>query len=153
MARVVFEFDKDFDTNVYHASNKTRSSLSPLYNQVRRTTDNIAKEAKDAIEKQWKYAEAEKEGTKHLKFDKNHNNPYLYAKAKEFALRSAYNTIRPTMGVDKEIYGRVSINRTGSTALEYGGIDVKAEMGRGTGNYLVHPVYAFLRNAMRRAAE
>lgn len=152
MARITFEFDPDFDTNVYHASNKSRSSLAPLYNMVRSITDSIAKEAKSSIQREWYNAEAEASSGRGERFDKNHNNSFLTAKARSFALKSGYQSIAPTMGVDSEIYGRVTINRTGSTALEYGGIDVKAEIGRGTGNYVVHPAYAFLRNAMRKAS-
>lgn len=150
--RIKFEFDSDFDENVYHASRKTKSSLAPLYNQVRKITDNISKEAKDAIGRQWYLAESEVQGNRNTRFDKNHNSGFLVAKAKAFALYSAYNTIRPTMGVDSEIYGRVSMNRDGTTSLEFGGTDLKAEIGKGTGNYLVHPTYAFLRNAMRKGA-
>lgn len=151
MAKVEFQFDPDFDNNVYHASNKTRSSLRPLYDQVRRTADEISREAKRAMEREWIMAESEASANRSKRFG-NEKNMFLAKKAKSFALKSAINTIRPTMGVDTEIFGRVSINRTGSTSLEYGGIDVKAEIGKGTGNYLVHSPYAFLRNAMRKAA-
>lgn len=151
MARIQFTFDPDFDANVYHASNKTRSSLRPLYDRVRAITDAISKQAKSDIEGEWYRAESQATANRNKRFG-NDKNTFLEAKARSFALRSAAQTIRPTMGVDTEIFGRVSINRTGSTALEYGGIDVKAEIGKGTGNYLVHPAYAFLRNAMRKAA-
>lgn len=150
MARVTFEFDDDFDQNVYHASNKSRSSLAPLFNQVRKITDMIAKEAKSAIQREWYNAEAESSGNRNQRFDKNHNGSFLAAKAKSAALHSAYNTTFPIMGVDNEIYGRVAINRTGSTALEFGGVDNKYEIGKGTGNYIVHPAYSFLRTAMRK---
>lgn len=153
MARVIFEFDPDFDDNVYHASNKSRSSLAPLFNIVRKKTDEIAKAAKDAIGREWYNAESEATGNRNKRFDKNHNSSFLAAKAKAFALLSAYNTIAPTMGVDNEIFGRVTINRRGSTTLEFGGPDPTAEIGRGTGNYVVHPAYSFLRNAMRRAGD
>lgn len=152
MARVTFEFDADFDNNLYHASNKTRSSLAPLFNQVRKTTDAIAKQAKEDIQREWYFAESDVQGSRNTRFNKNNNSAFLEAKARAFALRSGFQSIAPTMGVDSQIYGRVAINRNGSTALEYGGIDVKAEIGRGTGNYVVHPAYAFLRNAMRKAA-
>lgn len=151
MARVTFEFDSDFDTNLYHASNKTRSSLAPLFNIVRKKTDEISKAAKEAMQREWYFAEAAAQKSRGTRFDKNHNSSFLEAKARAFALKSGFQSIAPTMGVDSQIFGRVTINRTGSTALEYGGIDVKAEIGRGTGNYVVHPAYAFLRNAMRKA--
>lgn len=151
MARVTFEFDDDFDTNLYHASNKSRSSLAPLFNIVRSKTDEISKAAKEAMQREWYFAEAAAQKSRGTRFDKNHNSSFLEAKARAFALKSGFQSIAPTMGVDSQIYGRVTINRTGSTALEYGGIDVKAEIGRGTGNYVVHPAYAFLRNAMRKA--
>jgi hypothetical protein len=151
MAKVTFEFDPDFDKNLYHASNKSKSSLAPLYNIVRRITDSIAKEAKLAMQREWYFAESDATGNRNNRFDKNHNNTFLEAKARAFALKSGFQTVSPTMGVDSEIFGRVTINREGSTSLEYGGIDVKAEIGRGTGNYVVHPAYSFLRNAMRKA--
>ena len=151
MARVTFEFDDDFDTNLYHASNKTRSSLAPLFNIVRSKTDEISKAAKEAMQREWYNAESDAQKSRGTRFDKNHNSSFLEAKARAFALKSVFQSIAPTMGVDSQIFGRVTINRTGSTALEYGGIDVKAEIGRGTGNYVVHPAYAFLRNAMRKA--
>lgn len=151
MARVIFEFDPDFDDNVYHASNKSRSSLAPLFNQVRKITDSIAKEAKSAIQREQYNAEAEATNNRQDRFDKNHNSAFLIAKARSASLRSAFNTIAPIMGVDSEIYGRVVINRTGSSSLEFGGTDPLYEIGRGTGQYLVHPPYAFLRNAMRKA--
>jgi hypothetical protein len=151
MANVRFEFDPEFDTNVYHASNKTKSSLAPLYNTVRKVTDEIAKEAKSAIQREWYNAESEATSNRKDRFDKNHNSTFLTAKAKSAALKSAYNTVAPIMGVDSEIYGRVVINRTGSSSLEFGGVDPKFEIGRGTGKYITHPAYAFLRTAMRRA--
>lgn len=150
MARVTFEFDPDFDNNVYHASNKTKSSLAPLFNTVRKITDQIAEEAKAAIQREQYNAESEATAKRQDRFDKNHNSAFLTAKAKSAALKSALNTTIPIMGVDNEIYGRVVINRTGSSALEFGGVDPLYEIGRGTGEYLIHPAYAFLRNAMRK---
>src|ERR1044071_9748900 len=151
MARITFEFDPDFDQNVYHASNKTRSSLRGLYDTVRSVTDEIAKSAKSAIQSEWVRAEAEATATRNQRFG-NGKDSFLRAKAKAFALRSAANTVGPTMGTDTEICGRVAINREGSVSLEFGGTDPKAEIGKGTGNYLVHPAYAFLRNAARRGS-
>lgn len=149
-----FDFDKDFDDNVYRASNKTNSSLKPLYNQVRDKTDEIAKKAKGSIEKESANAESDVDSIKNSKWESNFGGKgrhgWLHAKAKAFALKSAAKSLAPTMGYDgKEIYGRVSMNRRGSNTVEFGGPDPVAEIGRGTGEYVEHPPYAFLRNAMR----
>lgn len=148
---VKFEFDSEFTNNIYHASKKTRSSLRPLYDKVRTVTDQISEEAKRSLLVHWTEAEAETKAVD----SKTHGSgkrSFQVAKAKAFAFKSAYNTIRPMMGVDTEIYGRVVIQRTGSGTLEFGGPDPKAEIGIGTGEYLVHPAYAFLRRAMDKGA-
>lgn len=147
MARVEFEFDPDFDKNVYHASNKTRSSLAPLYNLVRKQTDEIAKRAKSILQLEAALAEQEAHSNRNKRFG-NEREGFLVQKARAFALTSAYNSLSATMGTDIEIYGRVAINRKGSGTLEFGGADLVAEIGKGTGNYLQHPAYAFLRRAM-----
>lgn len=145
---IKFEFDPEFDNNVYRASNKSRSSLRNLYDTVRKVTDSISKNAKSEILTEWIGAEAEASGaSKKEKLDKQVG--FLTTKARSFALKSAYDSTFPTMGFDgREIYGRVTINRRGSVALEFGGADVVAEIGKGTGNYLQHPPYAFLRRAL-----
>lgn len=151
MARTKFVFDPDFDENVYHASYKSRSSLRGLYDKVRAITDEIAEYAKSNILTVMVGAEAEATASRGDRFG-DKKDGFQTAKARSSTLRTAYNSIFPIMGVDKEIFGRVIINRTGSTALEYGGIDVKGEIGRGTGKYIVHPVYGFLRQAMRKSS-
>lgn len=152
MARITFEFDPTFDENVYRASNKQGSSLRPLYDQVRRVTDSIAKDAKGAALGEWIRAESEAQALRDQRTHGDRQDDWLYAKARSFAIRSVFNTIVPTMGFDgTEIYGRVEINRRGSSAVEFGGPDVVAEVGKGTGQYVQHPPYAFLRRAMDRA--
>lgn len=148
MARITFEFDPDFDENVYHASRKSGSSLRGLYDKVRTVTDEIRDAAKLHLQSEATQAEADANSKRNQRFKPG--SSFLEAKARSFALRSGLNTIRATMEVDSQIYGKVSINRQGSTSLEYGGIDVKAEIGKGTGKYVVHPAYAFLRTAMRK---
>lgn len=151
---VRFNFDKDFDNNVYRASNKSNSSLHPIYGQVRDLTDSIASKAKGAIQREAGSAESDVDSIKNTKWDSNFGGRgrkgWLHAKAKAFALKSAAQSVAPTMGYDgREIYGRVTINRRGSNTLEFGGPDPVAEIGRGTGEYVEHPPYSFLRNAMR----
>lgn len=153
---VRFDFDKDFDDNVYRASNKTNSSLKPLYNQVRSKTDEIAHSARGAIQREAGVAEGDVDSIKNSRWNTNYGGHgrqgWLEAKAKAFALKSAANSVAPKMGYDgREIYGRVEINRRGSVTLEFGGPDPVAEIGKGSGNYVVHPPYSFLRNAMRKA--
>lgn len=153
---VQFKFDKDFDDNVYRASNKSNSSLRPLYDQVREKTDSIASIAQASIRDAAGAAETEVDSIKHSKWESNYGGKgrhgWLYAKAKSFALKSAASSVAPTMGYDgREIYGRVLINRRGSVSLEFGGPDPVAEIGRGTGEYVEHPPYSFLRNASRKA--
>lgn len=147
MARTEFQFDPDFDDNVYHASNKSRSSLAPLFNLVRKQTDEIAARAKSILQLEAALAEQSATSNRNKRFG-NEKNTFLEAKARAFALTSAYNSLAASMGTDNMIYGRVAINRKGSGTLEFGGADPVAEIGKGTGNYLVHPAYAFLRRAM-----
>jgi hypothetical protein len=148
--RIRFEFDPQFDENVYRASNKTRSSLRPLYDLVRKATDEIRDHAIDAIESEYEKAEQQTQGTKGKAYGTG-KKAFLEAKARSFALRSARDSTFATMGFDgREIYGRVTMNRTGSQTLEFGGADPKAEVGKGTGVYIVHPAYSFLRRAMDR---
>lgn len=152
MARVTFEWDPQFDENVYRASNKQGSSLRGLYDMVRRVTDSIAKDAKRSMTGEWIRAEAEAQGLRDSRTHGDKQKDWLYAKANSFALRSALQSTVPTMGFDgHEIYGMVSINRRGSMSLEFGGPDPVAEVGKGTGIYVNHPPYAFLRRAMDRA--
>lgn len=151
--RVNFRFDVDFDDNVYRASNKTNSSLHPLYDQVRSYTDEVARKAKVRIGAEYGKAEALAKSIKNTEWDSHYGgherSGWLQAKAKAYALRVSFSATHPTMGYDgKEIYGRVEINRRGSSSLEYGGSDPIAEVGKGTGVYLEHPPYAFLRNAL-----
>lgn len=153
-SKVRFEIDRRFDDNVYRASNKSNSSLHPLYDQVRSTTDEIAKRAKRLIGGEYNRAEAEAKSIKNSEWESNYGGHgrkgWLAAKAKAFALRTAASSTAPTMGYDgTEIYGRVEINRKGSSSLEFGGTDPVAEMGKGSGEFVEHPPYAFLRRAMQ----
>lgn len=148
--RVRFQFYPDFDENVYRASKKTRSSLRPLYDIVRKATDEIRDHAIEGIESEYEKAESQAQGAKRTAYGSG-KNAFLEAKARSFALRSARDNTFATMGFDgHEIYGRVTMNRSGSQNLEFGGSDPKAEVGKGTGVYIVHPPYSFLRRAMDR---
>lgn len=149
MARVEFVFDPEFDDNIYKASNKSRSSLRPLFDEVRRVTDTIYFDAKSRADAEAARAEADVQAAKPNRFKPEGKRVFDEAKARSFALKSAANTMAPTMEFDgKEIFGRISINRKNSDSVEYGGTDPVAEIGRGTGEYVVHPPYAFLRRAM-----
>lgn len=155
MAKAKFVVDPDFENNLYRASNKSRSSLSPLFDLVRNVTDRIASIAKTELEKLAEEAESQVEPAKKLISGDNPNQgkkDFRRAKARAFALKSGANSTFPVMDYDGEgILGRVVINRRGSASLEYGGIDPVAELGKGTGEYVSHPAYAILRNAARRA--
>lgn len=152
MARVTFEFDPEFKDNIYRASYKQGSSLKPLYNKVRSVTDEIANSARQSMLSEWIRAEGEANALRDERTHGDKKNDWLYAKARSFALRSAYQSTFPTMGYDgHEIYGRVTINRRGSFMIEFGGPDPVAEIGRDSGQYVNHPPYSFLRNAVRRA--
>jgi hypothetical protein len=153
MARVEFEWDPEFDENVYKASNKSGSSLRPLIDTVRNVTDQIYLHAREALAREAGKAEGEVQGAKNRRFSASGKETFAYAKAKAAALRSGRNSVFPTMEYDgKEIYGRVAIYRRSSSALEFGGIDPVGEIGKGTGRYVEHPPYAFLRRAIDKAA-
>lgn len=150
MAR--FVFDPEFEENVKKASYKSGSSLRPLFDHVRRVTDNIAKDAKQSLQREAGVAESETQNARG-DYSRSGRKSFLRAKAKASALRTAANSTVPTMGYDgTEIFGRVLINRRNSDAVEYGGIDLTAEIGKGTGEYVEHPPYAPLRRAMDRSA-
>lgn len=152
MARVTkFEFYPAFDDDVKSASNKSRSSLRPLFDKVREVTDQIYFAAKDAIDAEAGRASSEVAATRDNRFKPVGKVLWQTAKAREFALRSAANSVHPTMGYDGEIFGRVAIFRRSSSAIEYGGTDTVAEIGKGTGVYVEHPPYAFLRRAMDKS--
>lgn len=147
-----FVFDPEFEDNVKKASYKSGSSLRPLFDQVRSVTDAIARDAKGSLQKEASVAEAEVQRSRG-DYSRSGRKAFLRAKAKASALKTASNSTFPTMGYDgTEIFGRVTINRTDSQAIEYGGIDSKAEIGRGTGEYVEHPPYAPLRRALDRSA-
>jgi hypothetical protein len=149
MARIEFEFDPEFDDNLYRASNKSGSSLKPLYDQVRRHTDEVYVKARESIAREAGRTEAKVQTAKGNRFSKSGKHNFNYYKASASALKSAKNSIHPVMGFDgKEIYGRVAIFRKNSDSLEYGGVDPTAEIGKGTGVYVEHPAYAFLRRAL-----
>lgn len=147
-----FVFDPDFDDNLRKASNKSGSSLRPIFDKVRKITDDIAKVAKDSIEQEYRVVEASVLNARG-DYSRSGRRSFLASKAIAFALRSAANSTVPIMDYDgKEIYGSVIINRTGSNSIEFGGIDPKAEIGKGTGEFVQHPPYAFLRRALDRSA-
>lgn len=149
MARINFEFDPDFDDNIMRASHKSKSSLRPLFDTVRSVTDQIYFDARSRLESEANRAEAEVQAAKPSRFKPDGKIAFDYAKAKSFALKSAASTIGPTMNYDgEEIFGRVTINRKNSASVEFGGLDPTAEIGKGTGQYVEHPPYAFLRRAM-----
>lgn len=151
MARVTkFEFYPSFDDDIKSASNKSRSSLRPLFDKVREVTNQIYFDAKDAITAEAGRAAAEVAATRDNRFKPTGKILWQTAKAREFALRSAANSVHPTMDYDGEIFGRVAIFRKNSYAVEFGGTDTVAEIGKGTGLYVEHPPYAFLRRAMDR---
>lgn len=153
MARITFEFYPEFDDDIRSASNKSRSSLRPLFDEVRSTTDQIYFHAKDMIDSEAGRAEAEVAATSTDRFKPLGKQPWQIAKAKASALKTAANSVKPVMGYDGEIFGRVAIFRKQSASLEFGGIDSTAEIGKGTGEYVDHPPYAFLRRAMDRSGE
>lgn len=147
-----FVVDPEFSNNVYRASNKSRSSLRPLYDQVRAITDRVAEIAKEDLQMLADTAQSEVGPARDkVKLDRTKVTDFRRAKARAFALKTAANSTVPTMGYDgNSIYGRVLINRRGSFAIEYGGIDPVAEIGKDTGQYVSHPAYAVLRNALRK---
>lgn len=153
MPKAKFEFYPDFDDNVHRASNKSKSSLRPLYDKVRNVTDDIYVTARESIAREAGRTEALVQAVKSSRFSNHGKKNFNYFKATAFALRSARDSIAASMGFDgKEIYGRVAIYRKHSSALEFGGTDPVAEIGKGTGEYVTHPPYAFLRKAMDRSA-
>lgn len=149
MANIKFEFYPTFDDDIRQASNKSKSSLRPLFDKVRSVTDEIYFDAKSKLDSEANRAESEVQTAKPDRFSTDGKRRFNEAKAKAFALKSAANTVAPTMEFDgKEIFGRVAIYRRNSSAIEYGGVDPVAEIGRDSGEYVSHPPYAFLRRAM-----
>lgn len=149
---IEFEFDPDFRDNIMKASYKSKSSLRPLFDQVRNVTDNIYIAAREMIAREAGRAEGEVQAIRDKRFSKTGKAIFDEKRAKAFALKSARNTMIPTMEYDgKEIHGRVSINRSNSVSIEFGGVDSTVEIGKGTGEYVSHPAYAFLRRAMDRS--
>lgn len=148
MGNVKFEFYPTFHDDVVHASYKSRSSLRGLYDKVREVTDDIRDNTIANLEVLYEEAESQAQSG-----DKTHGESrsrFLRAKAKAFTFRSTRDTTIAIMGVDKEIFGRVIMNRIDSWAIEFGGSDRKAEVGKGTGDFIIHPPYAVLRRAMDR---
>lgn len=148
---IKFEFYPTFDEDIKSASYKSRSSLRPLFDKVREVTDQIYFHAKDMMDSEAGRAEADVAVTKPIRFTGAGSIAFKTAKARSFALKSAANSVKPTMDYDGEIFGRVAIFRKNSYAVEFGGTDSVAEIGKGTGQYVEHPPYAFLRRAMDRA--
>lgn len=149
MGKIKFEFYPTFESDVYRASYKSRSSLRGLYDKVRSVTDDIRDGAIETLEGLYELSESQAQSG-----DKTHGesrNRFLRAKAKAFTFRTTRDTTIAIMGFDgHEIYGRVLMNRTDSWAIEFGGSDRKAEVGKGTGEYIIHPAYGVLRKAMDR---
>lgn len=152
MARVTkFEFYPTFDEDIKSASYKSRSSLRPLFDKVRDVTDQIYFNARADMENEASRAEQDVEVTRPIRYTNAGEIAFKTAKARAFALKTGANSVKPTMGYDGEIFGRVAIFRKQSASLEFGGTDPVAEIGKGTGEYVSHPPYAFLRRAMDRA--
>lgn len=148
---IKFEFYPDFKDDIYKASNKSRSSLRPLFDMVRNVTDQIYANARESIAREAGRAEGEVQAIRDKRFSKTGKQSFREAKAKAGSLRSARNSTFPTMEYDgQEIFGRVAIYRKQSVSVEYGGIDPTGEIGKGTGEYISHPAYGFLRRAMDR---
>lgn len=149
---VKFVFDPEFDENVRKASSKSKSSLRGIFNLVRAVTDEVYIHARESIAREAGRAEGEAQSVRAKRFSRTGRANFAYYKAKANALRTARNTIAPTMEFDgKEIFGRVMIYRKSSAVIEFGGLDPVAEIGRGTGEYVEHPPYAFLRKALDSA--
>lgn len=148
MTRIQFEFYPTFDDDIKSASNKSKSSLRPLFDQVREVTDQIYFKARDLMESEAGRAESEVQAAKPDRFKTTGKIAFNTAKARAAALKTAANSVKPTMDYDGEIFGRVAIFRKQSASIEFGGIDPVAEIGKGTGQYVEHPPYAFLRRAM-----
>lgn len=148
MTRIQFEFYPTFDDDIKSASSKSKSSLRPLFDQVREVTDQIYFKAHDLIESEAGRAEAEVQAAKPDRFKPSGKIEFQTAKARAAALKTAANSVKPIMDYDGEIFGRVAIFRRQSASIEFGGIDPVAEIGKGTGQYVEHPPYAFLRRAM-----
>lgn len=150
--RSKFVFDPMFDENLYKASYKSKSSLRPVFDAVRETTDKIYFAAADILDREAGIAEGEAQALRDGRFKPTGKYTFNYAKARAAALRLARNSLFPTMEYDgKEIHGRVTINRRGGHSVEFGGPDPVAEVGKGTGEYVNHPAYAPLRRGMERA--
>lgn len=149
MAKARFEFYPTFEPDIYRASYKSRSSIRNLYDTVRSVTDNIRDGAIEILE--GLYEESESQAQSGNKTHGESLKRFLRAKAKSFTFRTTRDLTIAVMGFDgKEIYGRVIMDRTDSWAIEFGGVDRKAEAGKGTGDYIVHPPYGVLRRAMDR---
>lgn len=139
----------DFPENVRKASNKSRSSLRPLFDEVRKATDKIYFDVRQEIQGEMGRAEGDMQAYKSKRFSTSGKKNYAHAKAKHAALKTAFNSVFPMMDYDgKEILGRVVIGRKYSFTLEFGGPDPVAEIGKGTGEHVVHPAYSFLRRAI-----
>lgn len=150
MARVTFVFDDDFDENIYKASYRSRSSLRPIYDTVRRVTDQIYFHARSSMDGEVGRMEANVQAVKD-DYSRGGREVFNRAKAIASAVKTARNTLYPSMQYDgKEIFGRVAIGRKHSWAVEFGGNDPTAEIGKGSGRYANLPAYAFLRRAMDR---
>jgi hypothetical protein len=149
MARIEFEFDPDFDENVYRASRKSGSSLRGLYDYVRGQTNEVFVKARESVAREAGRTEGQLQSIRSRRFSNSGKKEFNYLKAQASSLRTARNSMHPVMGFDgTEIYGRVAIFRKNSDSVEYGGIDPTAEVGKGTGVYVEHPPYAFLRKAL-----
>lgn len=153
MAKSRFVLDKSFGRHLNHPTQKT--SLRPLGDTLRQVSDDVAESAKGMILQQYLAAQAKTQAIKSGQLDANDSRPgqgYLRAKAEEFALKSALDsTIAYMTGDGTSMVGRVTINRTGATSLEFGGEDSGVVLGQGSKERPNHPAYAFLRRALDRA--
>lgn len=152
MAKSSFRLAKSFDRHLNHPRKGT--SLHPLGDALRQVSDGVAETARDLISGELARKTALVLAIRNG-FDANgprEGHGLTRALAEQFALKSALDTTVPYMtGNGTSMIGRVIINRTGSSSLEYGGEDSGVVLGRGSNERPNHPAYAFLRRALDRA--
>lgn len=139
-------WEPDFEEQALHF----RSSLNPLGDVVRETTNKIGARVKAIAEGEAQHAAAEAEATKVYQHSNLQDQKlrYFRAKAMSFSLKNYARMVRFYMvRAGDANYGMVAATHAAADKIEFGGKDHKIQLGK-TGEYLEYPAFAFLRRGV-----
>lgn len=140
------EWEPDFEQTAWHF----RSSMNPLGDVVRQTTDEIHRRVKAAAEAEAARWKDTRDTTKGLlkKSLKQEKLRFFRARGMAYSLDVYVKTLRAVMVKDGEQnYGMVASYHAAGDRIEFGGKDPTIRLSK-TGEVLDYPAFGFLRRGV-----